>query len=326
MQQSAALFAALIFLLVFYAGHVVLIALMQTESSSASQIRSNSVSVVVSCFIPREWARENFCVNNEFLPLSEHNTTSNVAIVLLVNDFLSPALRQFTVANKQKYANRWGYTLYAPSVAEAESYSKPWPFPWGKFPLLQKVLHKHEFALMLDADAIINNHEIPLSSLISKIHNTNHMMLISKDFNGVNSGVFLMKRGVAASMFLDEAWKSAELLASSPYLPLKYENRAFFYLLDEWPQCFGYRRIDAVMAPRYNATMADFFRQHTLYVDRCLINVRPDSKMDNLLSSSMSFDLWNDKTFILHVAGGSNVTKSLFMMDYMKRFAKTLRF
>ena len=126
----------------------------------------------------------------------------------------------------------------------------------------------------------------------------------------------MMRRCPESFLFLQQAIESAPLLAHNPFLPLKYENRAFFYLLDEWPMCFSFRRIDAVSAPQYNVTMARFFQAHTLYLDRCQINVRPKSGADHLLSSSMSYDFWDHQTFILHLAGGNTDSKTSSLRKY----------
>lgn len=239
-----------------------------------------------------------------------------VAVALLVDEFLGASARNTTIYNKQKYCDRWGYDLIAPDVKPAKEMAGKYPFPWGKFKLLRHALQSHEYVLMLDADAFINNFNFDLAELILEMHKSNAFLLISEDFNGINSGIFLINNSSIAHRFVEEAISSAELLAFDPYLPLRFENRAFFYLLDKWPTCFGMRRIDSVLAPRYNSSLVTEFIAGTKIVDRCRINVRPKSNNDAITSSSMSFDTWGEDTFILHAAGGTSEYKIEFIKSF----------
>lgn len=289
------------------------------RAHDTDELRRNSVSSVVSCFIPREWARQNACGKQKKQPPSRSQDQKHydVALAMLVDDFLGAEARAATIQNKVEYCKRWGYDMVAPGVKEAVKLSGGHPFPWGKFRMLQTVLSKHEFAFMIDADAMIINMEYDISELLQSMIASNSFMLISEDFNGVNSGVFILRRCAMAFQFLEEAIKSAEILAENQYLPLRYENRAFFYLLDSWPVCFGMRRVDSILAPIFNATLSALFVQGTKIVDRCLINVHPSSSITGITSSAMSYDYSDDNTFILHAAGGDAESKLQFFSRFL---------
>ena len=287
--------------------------------SNENDLNRRSISSVVSCFVPREWARQHACPHQK---RKKHALTYNasnrrdVGVALLVDEFLGAAARRATIKNKQRYCDRWGYDLIAPDLNSAKKMAGRYPFPWGKFKLLQHALQRHEYVLMLDADAFINNLNFDLSELIAEMTESRAFLLISEDFNGINSGVFMLHNSSTAHSFLQEAIGSAELLAFDPYLPLRFENRAFFYLLNKWPTCFGMRRIDSVLAPQYNSSLSPWFVAGTKVVDRCRINVRPASKNDAITSSSMSFDTWGSETFILHAAGGDFQSKLDFIQSF----------
>jgi len=85
-------------------------------------------------------------------------------------------------------------------------------------------------------------------------------------------------------------------------IPLKYENRAFFYLTGMWPACGGFRRIDSILAPNYGSVHK--FREGVLLVDRCLINRRPlrAHHVWQILDSGAGFDDLTN-SFITHVPG-----------------------
>lgn len=275
-----------------------------------------SISSLTSCFIPREWARQNACTKHRNHIQNVIDNFDDVALVVLTDDFMNEIDRNFSLANKQRYCDRHGYQFYSPNVSAARALAGPYPLPWGKFWVVQQLLQQHEFVLCLDVDTIIHNPQVSLSFIINDMRKHRKMLAISRDGNGVNSGVFMMRRCAESALFLQQAIESASLLAHDTFLPLKYENRAFFYLLDEWPMCFGYRRIDSVSAPQYNATLAYFFQSHTLYLDRCQINVRPKSGSDHIFSSSMSYDFWDHHTFILHLAGGNTASKTTSLQEY----------
>lgn len=119
----------------------------------------------------------------------------------------------------------------------------------------------------------------------------------------------MMKRSYYTSRFLEEAMHSASILSeTSRKYPLRFENRAFFYLLDAWPSCGRWRRVDAILAPAF--PNAQEYIKGVQTVDRCLINRRPPRARSplELFDSGASFDSI-DNAFIAHAAGGSIQTK-----------------
>ncbi len=136
-------------------------------------------------------------------------------------------------------------------------------------------------------------------------------LLISTDFNGLNSGVVVFKNSSWSQAFLAEAETARPLLAtSSMLLPLKYENRAFFYLMDMWPSCSGLCRPDAWFAPRYASKN---FRGGMLVVDRCLINRHAErpAVWHSIVDSGSGFDQVSAESgaFVAHCPGGTSASK-----------------
>lgn len=121
--------------------------------------------------------------------------------------------------------------------------------------------------------------------------------------------VFMMKRSPLTYRFLDEAMQSATILSEqSRRYPLRFENRAFFYLLDAWPKCGPWRRVDSMLAPAYHKSHV--YTKAVQTVNRCLINRRPPraTRAQDLFDSGASFDSVDD-AFIAHAAGGSISSK-----------------
>ena len=89
------------------------------------------------------------------------------------------------------------------------------------------------------------NDTVNLGAAIDEMEAAGASLLISTDFNGLNSGVALFKNTSWSHSFLNEAKAARAMLAADSILlpmPLKYENRAYFYLMDMWPKCAGLLR------------------------------------------------------------------------------------
>ena len=64
----------------------------------------------------------------------------NVGIATVIDNFMSPEIRLRTIDNKRRYADYWGYTLWAPSVEEVVRYAQGFPTAWAKLTVAEEVL------------------------------------------------------------------------------------------------------------------------------------------------------------------------------------------
>ena len=176
----------------------------------------------------------------------------------------------------------------------------------------QEALKTHDYVFMVDGDAVVMRRDIDLSIAIEEMEAAGVSLLISQDFNSLNSGVFLLKNSTWTHSFLAEARAARPMLATGSFMPLKYENRAFFYLTNMWPQCGGIRRLDAVLAPHHRDQ--EKFREGTLVVDRCLLNRHPMRATEwwRLFDSGAGYDEISD-AFIVHCPGGNADSKRTAM-------------
>ncbi len=232
-----------------------------------------------------------------------------IAIAMIADNFMQPDIRNLTIRNKQRYAQVWGYDLFVPNQSELTAMAGGLPVAWAKFPLIKRVLTTHEYVMVIDADAVILREDISLHKAVDTMGN--HSLLISDDHNGPNSGVFMLRRSDWTTRFLQEAMSSASILSEqSRKFPLRFENRAFFYLLNSWPSCGPLRRVDSMLAPVASGRDVKFFTSGVKTVDRCLINRRPPraTRPQDLFDSGASFDVVDD-AFVAHAAGGSIKSK-----------------
>lgn len=274
--------------------------------------------LVSPCYIGWLWHYRNRCLGNVAHPWAASPSTARtistntgerpkIAIAMIADNFMQPDIRNLTIRNKQRYAQVWGYDLFVPDQEELLRMAGGLPVAWAKFPLIKKVLKTHEYVMVIDADAVILREDISLHKAVDTMGN--HSLLISDDHNGPNSGVFMLRRSEWTRQFLDEAMKSASILSEQTRkFPLRFENRAFFYLLNSWPKCGPFVRVDSVLAPV--ATNTSYFVSGVKTIDRCLINRRPPraTRPRDLFDSGASFDVVDD-AFVAHAAGGSIKSK-----------------
>lgn len=243
----------------------------------------------------------------------------DVAVVIVVDDFMSASMRSRTIENKRKYADHWGYALVAPSVSEVHAAAGGFPTAWAKLSVARTALQTHAYVFVVDGDAVIMRADIDLGLAIEGMEEAGASLLIAKDFNGLNSGVFMLKNDSWTHAFLAEAMAARAVLArTTRTIPLKYENRAFFYLTGMWPECFGMRRLDSLLAPEYKDTRK--FREGVQVVDRCLINRRPrhSTQIWHLMASDSGFDDLTS-SFVVHVPGGNAASKHTVVSELLSQ-------
>ena len=76
---------------------------------------------------------------------------------------------------------------------------------WAKIPLIQKHLSSYDYIMWLDGDVLITNQERFIDDFIALMR-PDEFLLIGRDFQGLNSGVFIIKNCTKAREFLNEVW------------------------------------------------------------------------------------------------------------------------
>jgi hypothetical protein len=282
--------------------------------------------MVLPCAFPWVWVRVHSCGDSvhpwQHRPAGQPTPRPpryDVAVATVVDNFMSESMRERTIENKRQYADYWGYSVIAPSVEEVRRFAGGFPTAWAKLMVAKEALKTHEYVLMVDGDAVIMRADIDVALAIDEMEATGASLLISKDFNSLNSGIFIFKNNSWTNDFLAEATAARPMLAAKTNtIPLRYENRAFFYLTGMWPECYGICRIDALFAPTYTGT--ERFREGVLVVDRCLINRRPlrATHISQFLDSGAGFDELTN-SFIMHVPGGDPESKRTAMDQLLRQ-------
>jgi mannan polymerase II complex MNN10 subunit len=171
-------------------------------------------------------------------------------------------LMQRVIQNREDYAKRHQYTV----VTANELVDKTRPAAWSKLRAMDHYLYQFDYLMYIDMDVVIMHHSTPLSVFIDLSPSSDFIM--TEDWNGVNTGIWLAKNTDFAHWFLKTAWNQTQLIPKKskegiPY-PFEYEQRAFHFLLNTeiWQQ----RRL-----PHYRGDIEEL-RKHYFLLPQCAFN------------------------------------------------------
>jgi hypothetical protein len=152
----------------------------------------------------------------------------------------------------------------------------PRPYAWAKVCLLYYALERgYNHVMWLDGDALITKGEATLGDFIKALEQTNKSILITRDQNTINTGVFFMRGD----------WKSRILLN------LIWCNR--FYITHGWWE---------------QAALMDLMRRHAEVANEEQIEARP--RRFNSHAPEIAKDpkaVWEPGDFIIHFAGARGI-------------------
>jgi hypothetical protein len=220
---------------------------------------------------------------------------ANVVVASLANDYIDGDLVTRSIRNKETYAEHWG--LHVEIVAH-DNFAR---FAWtgaevkqAKFAFVESLLQQYKVVFWVDIDAVITRMDIDLCVLLDEMTRRDKYIAMASDasMDGVlNSGVFLIRRGVGTSAFLAEfanAHAVVEACRSSMTCPpAVYDQNVIGYLADIWPRCFNCVGLWPLAPVHANAEQ---FRALFYEVPRCLFNTVPETA--------------NQFTFVTHCYGG----------------------
>ena len=214
---------------------------------------------------------------------------------------------EMTWANKYEYTQLHGYTLFDGSHLIDPSR----PPAWSKITVVQHLLQQNlcDWVMWMDADTIIMNDKIPVSSFLPQ--DTTHDFLVVDDKGGgYNSGVFLFRNTEWSKKFLDRWWNMKRFVRPAG-LSLSGDNAALKYILAEME------------------TNTKDFHDHVLAPPRCTFNSfgvfltkrQSYSIMDTITEESwyLSLGHYHKGDFIAHVPGMDNKAECLRMLLETKR-------
>jgi hypothetical protein len=169
------------------------------------------------------------------------------------------------------FRNRIGYgALHSHDVLVASDCINPdRPIAWSKFDCSLKYLHLYDYIFIADMDALIMEPLFRLDTLVQSA-GAHRDIIISTDWNGINSGVMLIKNTAWSHSFLKLCSKLEVLVQPKyPELPFNYEQRAFHYLLNT---SYWRRKVKNPKYLNFNKTLQRSLVNHFGYLMYCAMN------------------------------------------------------
>ncbi|KMZ70351.1 hypothetical protein ZOSMA_1G03330 [Zostera marina] len=117
--------------------------------------------------------------------------------------------------NKQAYATKWGYDF----IDARSCIDRSRPASWSKIPSVRSHLHGYDWVFWNDADSVVTNPNIRLERILqhatvmnSNTNEQNPDLIITEDVNGVNAGMFFLRRSKWSEGFLDTWWNMSSFI------------------------------------------------------------------------------------------------------------------
>jgi hypothetical protein len=195
------------------------------------------------------------------------------------------------------------------------------PAAWYKLLAMKYQLetNKFDYIMYLDMDMVIMNPSISLNTLLSLAPPQNSDFILTKDFNGINTGVMFAKNTEFTKWFLQTAWDQTQLIG--PYSidgiphPFEYEQRAFHFMLDT--EIWQKRKL-----PKYNGNTTEL-RSHFAVLPQCTMNSYLLHPLEFRANPEESQYISSD--FIIHLAGKKGDIKTDLTSYYLTEAEKNYK-
>eukprot|EP01038_Epipyxis_sp_PR26KG_P006894 gene6894-9446_t len=257
--------------------------------------------------------RNNCLLNNQNAVLNRNSSSTplSFAIIMLYNNNdgnWNEKLMKRVIENRMQYCNKHGYTL----INANQLLDNSRPAAWSKIKAVRHYLLSKQFdyVMYMDMDVVIMNQQIKLESLLNEIA-IQHDLLMTSDWSGLNTGIWLAKNSTWSSWFLELAWNQKQFLVNrSPEgiaYPFLYEQRAFHYLLDT--DVWKSRKL-----PKYDGNITEL-KNHIFMFPQCGFNSYSMHPLERRGNREESQYIKGD--FLIHLAGKKGKARTNLMEYYL---------
>lgn len=233
-----------------------------------------------------------------FTVLSAHSFFSRNKDKNLISELPYKLLVDATLPNKQEYCTKYNYKL---SIKQSEDND----ITLTKHVLIKENLlaKESDWLCWIDTDALIMNMQVSLDSFIVP----NAEFIIGEDWNGLNSGIFLIKVCNNAIKFMDSVMS---------YIPTDYDKAHTPYWWYTSEQCAYTRSLSYI-----NTAIV-----HHSFFNGYIIGPRPDNDWRNYNIGPFDPN-WQEKRFsagdfILHFVGDYLPNKINNAKKYIKEIIR----
>jgi hypothetical protein len=140
------------------------------------------------------------------IPPNHLNSSKKILIASggICEDKKSCILEKYSITNKKNYCDKHGYQLNYSTDIFYQLKKENYNLAWAKIKILLNLLetNSYDWLFWIDMDAFIMNDEINLEQLVDD----RYSLIITKDHNYLNAGVFLIKNSSWSKKFLNTVW------------------------------------------------------------------------------------------------------------------------
>ena len=199
--------------------------------------------------------------------------------------------------NKKLYCARHNYPL----IAKVGDFSSDYPIHFDKMSLILDAFEENQeiiWAYWLDCDALITNLEVRLESIIDD----NYHIIIATDWNGLNTGSFLVKNSIEGKNWLKFIYEQRfiELYQDHPW----HEQLAIINHFQEFSHLFK-----IVPQRTFNSYDFDFYQ---------LLSGTDYPRFDKLGTNGQ----WKEGDFVVHFPGLQNNDIIKYIKNYLEKQIK----
>ncbi|GBG24742.1 Galactomannan galactosyltransferase 1 [Hondaea fermentalgiana] len=164
-------------------------------------------------FAPIELAKRQADVRAE-------DVKPRIAIATILQD-IEPEARQASLQNKQEYAKRHGYDL----IVADDVVDRSRALEWSKLLAVERHLPNYDYVLYASPSAIIMNMDLRIEDILDPWHS----IFLSRDQNGLNTAVMLIRNEPWVFQFIRQVWGQTWVLTAREILQDE-ERRALQFL------------------------------------------------------------------------------------------------
>lgn len=176
---------------------------------------------------------------------------------------------------------------------------------WGKILLLYQCLKQYNYVFVSDADVVITNRDIRLEDIIFKYETPNDCLLITTDYNSINSGNTIWKNCKKSYDILDEIIKigndKKRYEIMEPYIPKGvYEQPSIIHLYN------------------VNESVRKYIHIIPQYEINSYSKIIPQLRKPNILPIIDSFVNrcnWTNGDLLVHFAGLNYIQNNQFIIE-----------
>lgn len=220
--------------------------------------------------------------------------------LMLSVDYGMEALSNLTTPNHQAYCKRHSIKYHLVGVDEID---RNYETAWSKLASIREALiDGWNWVIWVDADAIFTN----ISHDILEHVDHHHDLFMSKDFNGLNSGVMIIRNTAWASMYLEFLYSLRNKWPSGLNPCFRYEQRGFALTYNDI--CFSKKNPNWGPFPHYQNV-----RRRIKLIDTHNFNSYPCK------SPKCKPNKWRVGDTIFHAAGLNHSEKLFYIKAKLKR-------